>query len=99
MVSGMECKRSNVQHALEYIKEAADVLYDKKVVKAIEKIIARYPVGTKVKLNTGEIGIVISQTEDTTHPIIGILEKDGTLTGVYHNLKKNKNVSILEIRD
>lgn len=99
MVSGMECKRSSVQAALEYITEAADVLYDKKVVKAIEKIIARYPVGTKVKLNTGEIGVVISQTEDTTHPMVAVLEKSGELNNVYYNLKKNKNVSILEIRE
>lgn len=99
MVSGMECKRSNVQAALEYITEAADILYDKKVVRTIEKIIARYPVGTKVKLNTGEIGVVISQTEDTTHPIIAVLEKNGELKNVYYNLKKNKNISILEIRN
>ena len=99
MVSGMECKRSNVQIALEYITEASDILFDKKVVKAIEKIIARYPVGTKVKLNTGEIGIVISQTEDTTHPIIAVIEKNGEVSNVYYNLKKNKNISILEIRD
>lgn len=99
MVSGMECKRSNVQAALEYITEAADVLYDKKVVKAIEKIIARYPVGTKVKLNTGEVGVVISQTEDTTHPIIAVLDESGVLSSTYHNLKKDKSVSILEIRE
>ena len=99
MVSGMECKRSSVQAALEYITEASDILYDKKVVRAIEKIIARYPVGTKVKLNTGELGVVISQTEDTTHPIIAVLEKNGELKNVYYNLKKNKDISILEIRD
>ena len=75
------------------------MLYDKKVVKAIEKIIARYPVGTKVKLNTGETGVVISQTEDTIHPIIAVINKDGILNDVYYNLKKNKNVSILEIRE
>lgn len=99
MVSGMECKRSSVQAALEYITEAADVLYDKKVVKAIEKIIARYPVGTKVKLNTGEIGVVISQTEDTTHPIVAVLDNIGEISNIYYNLKKNKNVSILQIRE
>ena len=99
MVSGMECRRSNVQAALEYITEASDILYDKRVVRAIEKIIARYPVGTKVKLNTGEVGVVITQTEDTTHPIIAVLEKSGELNNVYYNLKKNKTISILEIRD
>ena len=76
MVSGMECKRTNVQSALEYITEAADVLYEKKVVKAIEKIVARYPVGTKVKLNTGSTGIVISQTEDNSHPIVAVFNED-----------------------
>lgn len=99
MVSGMECKRTNVQSALEYMIETADVLYEKKVVKAIEKIVARYPVGTKVKLNTGSNGIVISQTEDTTHPIVAVLNENGTLSSTYHNLKKDKKISILGIKE
>lgn len=99
MVSGMECKRTNVQSALEYIIEASDVLYDKKVVKAIEKMVARYPVGTKVKLNIGCDGIVITQTEDTSHPIVAELNDDGTLSSTYHNLKKDKSVFILGIKE
>ena len=99
MVSGMECKRTNVQSALEYIIEASDVLYDKKVVRAIEKIVARYPVGTKVKLNIGCNGIVIAQTEDTNHPIVAELCEDGTLSSTYHNLKKDKKVFILSIKE
>ena len=99
MVSGMECKRTNVQTALEYIIEAADVLYEKKVVKAIEKIIARYPVGTKVKLNTGNNGIVVSQTEDANYPIVAVINADGTLSCNYYNLKKDKKVSILGIKE
>ena len=73
--------------------------YDKKVVKAIVKIIARYPVGTKVKLNIGSDGIVVSQTEDANHPIIAVLNEDGTLSSKYHNLKKDKNVFILGIKE
>lgn len=99
MISGMECKRSNVQTALEYITEAAGVLYDKKVVKAIVKIIARYPVGTKVELNIGSNGIVLSQTEDANHPIVAVLNEDGTLSSTYYNLKKDKKVSILGIKE
>ena len=95
----MECKRTNVQAALEYIIEAADVLYEKKVVKAIEKMIARYPVGTKVRLNTGDTGVVITQTEDTIHPIVAVLNEDETIGENYYNLKKNKNVSILTIME
>ena len=99
MVSGMECKRTNVQSALEYIIEASDVLYDKKVVRAIEKIVARYPVGTKVKLNIGCNGVVIAQTEDTNHPIVAELCEDGMISSTYHNLKKDKKVSILGIKE
>ena len=99
LVSGMECKRTNVQAALEYIIEAADVLYEKKVVKAIEKMIARYPVGTKVRLNTGDTGVVITQTEDTIHPIVAVLNEDETIGENYYNLKKSKNVSILTIME
>ena len=95
----MEYKRTNVQAALEYIIEAADVLYEKKVVKAIEKMIARYPVGRKVRLNTGDTGVVITQTEDTIHPIVAILNEDETIGENYYNLKKNKNVSILTIME
>lgn len=99
LVSGMECKRMKVQAALEYIIEASDVLYEKKVVRAIEKIVARYPVGTKVRLNTGETGVVISQTEDTNYPIVAALQEDETISETYYNLKKNKNVSILGIKE
>ncbi len=99
MISGMECKRTNVQTALEYMIEAADVLYDKKVVKAIVKIIARYPVGTRVKLNIGNDGVVVSQTEDANHPIVAVLKEDGTLSGIYYNLKKDKKVFILGIKE
>ena len=99
MISGMECKRTNVQTALEYMIETADVLYDKKVVKAIVKMIARYPVGTKVKLNTGNDGVVVSQTEDANHPIVAELKEDATLSGIYYNLKKDKKVFILGIKE
>ena len=99
MVSGMECRRTNVQSALEYIIEASDVLYEKRVVKAIEKIVARYPVGTKVKLSIGCDGIVVCQTKDNSHPIVAELREDGTITERYHNLKKDKNVSILGIKE
>ena len=99
MISGVECKRSNVQSALEYIIEAADILYEKKVVKAIEKIVARYPVGTKVKLNTGDRGVIVSQTKDASRPMVAVLNEDGTLSGSYHNLKKDKKIIILGIKE
>ena len=35
MISGMECKRISVQQALETMIEAADLLFERKIVKSI----------------------------------------------------------------
>lgn len=98
-ISGMECKRVGVQQALEYLVESSDVRYERKVVKILQKIVARYPVGTKVKLNTGETGIVLEQTEDSIRPVIGVLDEKENLTEERYNLIKNKKISILQVED
>jgi hypothetical protein len=43
------------------------------LVKAFVNMIGIFPIGTVVKLNTGEIGIVMHQTRDLTRPRILIL--------------------------
>ena len=45
--------------------EAADLLFERKIVKVLQKIVAYYPVGTKIRLNTGETGIVVCQTDNS----------------------------------
>lgn len=97
MISGMECKRSSVQETLEYLFEVSDTLFEKKFVKALMKVVARYPVGTKVKLNTGENGIVISQTEDSAHPVIAVLDENENICDIQYNLSKNKKINILQV--
>lgn len=98
-ISGMECKRIDIQKALEYLMETADVLFDKRVIKVIQELIARYPVGTKVRLNTGEVGIVIMQTENSIRPVIEVLDESDKLTGIRYSLDKNKKVSILQVEE
>lgn len=98
-ISGMECKRIGIQEALEYLVETADVLFDRKIIKAIEGLVARYPVGSRVRLNTGEIGIVISQTENSIRPVIGVLDESDNLTEVRYHLNKNKKLSILQVEN
>lgn len=97
MISGMECKRSGIQEALEYLVETADILFERRIVKVIEKIIARYPVGTKVKLSTGETGIVLMQTEDSIRPVIGILDENEEITNIRYDISKDKKISILQV--
>lgn len=97
MISGMECKRKGIQEALEYLVETSDILFERKIVKVIEKIVARYPVGTKVRLNTGQSGIVISQTDDSIRPVIGVLDEDENLSQLRYDISKDNRISILQV--
>lgn len=79
MISGMECKRVGLQSALEYMIETSDVLFERKIVKVLQKLIAYYPVGTMVRLNTGEPGLVMEQTTNSIrpgHPCSGFRKED-----------------------
>lgn len=99
-ISGMECKRITVQEALENMVENIDVLYDKKIVDNIITSVAKYPVGTTVKTNAEDEGVVISQTIDPENPIIMILnaQDNGSTTKINKlNLMLEKNISILQV--
>lgn len=98
-ISGMECKRIGIQQALEYLVESSDVRFETKIVRLLQQMVARYPAGTKVKLSTGEIGIVLSQSEDSIRPVIGVLDDEDGLTEVRYYLEKNKEVSILQVEN
>lgn len=98
-ISGMGCKRIGIQAALEYLVESSDVRFERKIVKLLQQMIARYPVGTKVKLSTGEDGIVLSQTEDSIRPVIGVLDEKEELTGTLYQLAETKEISILQVED
>lgn len=97
MISGMECKRSSVEGAFEYLADGTDRLFEGKMIQLLVELVARYPVGTKVQLNTNEVGIVVSQTENSIHPIIAILDGDDNITDVQYNLQKNTKVNILQV--
>lgn len=96
-ISGMEMKRVSIQQTLEYLVETSDILFERKIVKVLEKLIARYPVGTRVRLTSGETGVVISQTNNSIRPVIGVLDESEHLTEVRYHLEKNKKISILEV--
>lgn len=98
-ISGMECKRIGIQEAMEYLVESTDIRFDRKVVKVLQKMVARYPVGTRVKLNSGESGIVISQSEDSIKPVIAVLDEKEKLTDKMYVLSKNKKVLILQVEE
>lgn len=93
-ISGMECKRMSVQEALDIIIGNAGKKYDKAVVDNLVSTVAKYPVGTTVKTNGEERGVVISQTVDPENPIIMILNTDECSE---RNLMLEENISILGV--
>ena len=93
-ISGMECKRVSVQEALDIMIGNAGKKYDKAVVDNLVSTVAKYPVGTTVKTNVEERGVVISQTVDPENPIIMILNTDECSE---RNLMLEENISILGV--
>ncbi len=63
-----------VYHVIDNIMSKAGTLFDFKIVNAFVEVVAVYPIGTYVLLNTEEIGIVIQQNyRMPTRPIVQIL--------------------------
>jgi HD-GYP domain-containing protein (c-di-GMP phosphodiesterase class II) len=94
-ISGMECRRMSVQDALNKIREGAGVIFDSKIVEILISKIAYYPVGTTVKMNNSEEGVVVSQTIDPDSPVIMLLSPEAK--NQKNNLMLEKNISILQI--
>ena len=96
-ISGMECKRTSVQEAFKKLFEE-ESKYDTKVLKNLSSLIAKYPVGTTVKTNEEESGVVISQTIDPENPIIMILSGDMDENNCSKlNLMLEEHISILRV--
>ena len=93
MISGLECIRTPVWNALDFLQRESGKKYESKVVEVILSMIARYPVGTKVKLNVGDVGVVVQQTEDPQKPVVMTLDEQMKK----YNLKLEKDISILAI--
>lgn len=94
LISGMECKRHTVQEALEILKNSSGKEYEEEIVEMIISTVAKYPVGTTVKLNEEERGVVISQTKDPESPIVMVLDCNDEKK---YNLELDKKNSILQV--
>lgn len=79
MISGIGYKRKKVHEAVEFLRTAANQLFPQQLVDNFLNFIAIYPVGTKVKLSTGEEAIVVKQNHAfPDRPIVRIIrDKNG----------------------
>lgn len=82
----------NPADAIEYLMANTGIMFDKKILEVFIKHIAPYPVGTSVKLSTGQTAIIMKNNEDfLTRPLVKL--PNGTLV----NLQKVLNITITEL--
>ncbi len=75
MICGIGYRRAKVHEAVEYLKAAANHFFPRELVNTFLNFIAIYPVGTKVRMNTGEVAVVVRQNHALSdRPIIRIIE-------------------------
>ena len=73
LICGIGKARVRVHEALNNIRNYSGIWYDADIVEAFLQLIAVYPVGSKVKTNKGELGIVMKQNQHfPERPVIRI---------------------------
>ncbi len=86
--------------AVEYIMCGYNTMFDPDIVSAFTKRVAPYPIGTCVRLSTGEVGVVVNNFDtNCLRPRIRLIQ-DNKPTDEYINLAQDfskLHVTILEI--
>ncbi len=60
--------------ALEYMAGGMDILFDRKVIEVMQKVIPAYPPGMDVILSTGERALVLAHTANALRPKVKIYQ-------------------------
>ncbi|MGE5495247.1 MAG: HD-GYP domain-containing protein [Burkholderiales bacterium] len=85
---------------IEYIMGGYNTMFDPEVVSALTRKIAPYPVGTCIRLSTGEIGIVVQNNEwASLRPVVKLIVK-GKPTDRYIDLSNDRealNITVQEV--
>lgn len=82
--------------AYEFLAGAGGSLFDYELVKEFLSYIAAYPAGTIVKLNTGEIGVVIDTPQGlTTRPVVRVLFDEGHILEEPYEIKLAEKMRVL----
>ncbi len=82
--------------AIEYIMAHNGIIFDPKLVKVFLRKVAPYPLGTIVKLSSGEKAIVMENNEEcSTRPVVKSLES-GNILNLTHDWNC-RNITIVEV--
>lgn len=101
-LSGPLAGASNLPHeAIEYLYGAGGMYFDARIVRAFIYNVAIYPLGSVVKLSTGEVGIVVNVAKNiSSRPIVKIChDKNNQKLKYYHqmDLYEEKTVFITKV--
>lgn len=104
MICGIGYKKRKIWEVLSYLDEIKGVYYYDKIIETIRSFVATYPEGTKLVLDDGSVGIVVSQSEkDPMRPVVQIINKGKRLKEFSNeaitliNLEKETTFSIVEV--
>ena len=79
LLNGIGCKQMKVHEVVEYIRFHSLMSFDEKYATQLLRMVAMYPIGTKVITSDNEIGVVIKQNKQCIdRPVLKIItDKDG----------------------
>lgn len=85
--------------AIEYIMAGYGTMFDPTVVKAITNKVAPYPIGTCVRLSTGDVGIVVKNYETTSlRPMVRLIV-DNEPSNEYIDLSHDRSALSITVKE
>lgn len=106
MICGIGYKKRKIWEVLSYLEEIKGKYYYSEIIDTICGFIVKYPVGTKLLLDDGSVGIVVKQNDKNSEkPIVQIIKKgertkDISMEAVtLINLEKDTDYSILDVQE
>ncbi|MCR4588069.1 MAG: HD domain-containing protein [Lachnospiraceae bacterium] len=102
MVCGIANKPSRVFECVEYLKRFKNKKFDGKMIDAFLELFVNYPVGTKVRLTNGNIGVVSEVNEDKPdRPVVRLLSNaaGSPINNMELDLSKEARIYIEDVLD
>lgn len=106
MICGIGHKRRKIWEVLTYLEEIKGKFYYEDIIDTICEFIAAYPVGTKLVLNDGSVGIVVKQGEkDSRRPVVQIIDKGEKTKDISKeavtliHLEKEREFQIIKVQE
>ncbi len=82
--------------AAEYVMGNGNIEFDYEIIKAFMQIMEFYPRGTFVRLNTGQLAVVVARTEHPLRPVVRLADQSAaTEIDLLH--EGNLSITIVEV--